>query len=154
MRALLPPVLFLLLAVVSVPIGALVPLAGPTVWPIRLLGFAGLIGGLALTTTGVGLFNRVRTNIVTFNDPERFVTSGPFRYTRNPMYLGFLIALTGLALAVGVASAFIGPLAFWAAANFWYIPFEEGRLTETFGAEYTDYQRRVGRWIAPVGRLR
>ena len=105
--------------------------------------------GLSLNLGGAGLFARLGTNIKTFNDPGRLVDTGLFRVTRNPMYLGFFAMLCGVALALGVASAWIGPVLFFMAAQLWYIPFEERRMHETFGGYYIEYQRRVPRWVGP-----
>jgi protein-S-isoprenylcysteine O-methyltransferase Ste14 len=63
------------------------------------------------------------------------------------MYLGFLVALIGVAAAVGSLAAVVAPVGFWAAAQFWYIPFEERRMAARFGADYDRYRARVGRWV-------
>ena len=151
---LLPPKLVLLLLVVAVPIGVLAPVLGPLARPIRLLGIVPVVAGLGLTLSGSTLFSRVGTNIRTFNDPGVLVTAGPFAHTRNPMYLGFVVFLAGVALVVGTLTAWIAPACFALAADRWYIPFEERRMLATFGADYEDYRRRVPRWFGPVGRAR
>ena len=150
MQRLLPPLLFLPLLVFSVVLGLLVPIAGPLTWALRVLGVPVAAAGLTLNVGGAGLFQRTGTNIKTFNDPGVLVTDGPFRFTRNPMYLGFTLMLCGVALLVGTLSAWIGAAVFFAAANAWYIPFEEDRMRSTFGASYDDYRRRVPRWLGPV----
>ena len=63
------------------------------------------------------------------------------------MYLGFMLALVGAALILETAAVWIGPVAFFAAANWWYIPFEERRMSVVFGGDYTRYQLRVRRWV-------
>ncbi|MEM7288138.1 MAG: methyltransferase, partial [Actinomycetota bacterium] len=119
MQRLLPPLLFLPLLVASVVVGLVVPVLGPTTWAIRALGVPVAAVGLTLNLGGAGLFNRIGTNVKTFDDPGRLVTGGPFRFTRNPMYLGFTSMLCGAALLVGTLTAWIGAVAFFVAANLW-----------------------------------
>src|SRR4051794_29547039 len=78
--------------------------------------------------------------------PDRLLDSGPYAYTRNPMYLGHLIFLLGLALS------FRSPLGWllWLANIPWFhrrVLYDEARLHEKFGAEFASYRGRVRRWI-------
>jgi protein-S-isoprenylcysteine O-methyltransferase Ste14 len=146
-KSIKPPTLFLLLLSAMAALSWGLPLARPAPLLLRVLGLLPLGVGLGLTVAGSRLFERVGTNICTWDDPARFVRTGPFAYTRNPMYLGFLVALVGLAMLLGTASAFVGPGAFWAAAEWVYIPYEERRMAARFGAEYDAYRRRVRRWL-------
>lgn len=150
MNRLLPPSLVLMLVVVSVVVGLVFPILGPLHWVVRLVGVLPLGVGLWLNLGGAGLFARVGTNIRTFDDPGELVTSGPFRFTRNPMYLGFVLILVAVALFVGTLTAWLGAGAFFAAANSWYVPFEEQRMAAMFRDAYDEYRRRVPRWLGPV----
>ena len=150
MQRLLPPSLVLILVVVSVVIGVTMPVLGPLHWVLRLLGVLPLAAGLWLNLGGAGLFARLETNIRTFDDPGQLVTTGHFRFTRNPMYLGFTLVLIAVAMFVGTLTAWVGPTVFFVAANGWYVPFEEQRMQATFRDAYEDYRRRVPRWIGPV----
>lgn len=78
--------------------------------------------------------------------PERIIDSGPYRYTRNPMYLGHLIFLTGLALTFRSWFALIILIAraAWFQAR---VLHDEARLERIFGAQYVNYRARVKRWI-------
>ena len=78
--------------------------------------------------------------------PERLVTGGPYRYCRNPMYLGHLIFLLGLTLTFSSPLAF-GCLAFSAIWFHSRVLRDENRLRGRFGEEYEAYARRVKRWI-------
>jgi len=81
--------------------------------------------------------------------PKRIVAQGPYRFTRNPMYLGHLIFMSGLALTFWSAFALILLVA--RAAWFHYrVKGDEARLEATFGAEYTAYRVQVKRWIPGV----
>jgi protein-S-isoprenylcysteine O-methyltransferase Ste14 len=78
--------------------------------------------------------------------PKRIVAQGPYRYTRNPMYLGHLIFMLGLAATFWSAFA----LLLFAARAVWFelrVREDEARLEQTFGAEYHAYRTRVKRWI-------
>ena len=78
--------------------------------------------------------------------PERLVTSGPYRFTRNPLYLGHLIFFAGL--AVTFRSYFA--LALFLGHAVWFdrrVRADESRLAARFGTDYTDYMGRVRRWL-------
>jgi protein-S-isoprenylcysteine O-methyltransferase Ste14 len=78
--------------------------------------------------------------------PDRVIDTGPYRYTRNPMYLGHLIFLAGLAITFWSWFA----LLIIAARAIWFdrrVRHDEVRLEEIFGAEYAAYRARVKRWI-------
>ena len=81
--------------------------------------------------------------------PERIVSQGPYRFTRNPMYLGHLVFLLGLALTFWSWFAVV----ILVARALWFhrrVLQDEQRLQEIFGAEYTAYQARVKRWIPGI----
>lgn len=83
--------------------------------------------------------------------PDRLVTTGPFAWSRNPMYLGHIIFLLGLTLTL---RSWLGALV-TAATAVWFqsrVRRDERRLEERFGQPYRDYSARVGRWIGWSGR--
>jgi protein-S-isoprenylcysteine O-methyltransferase Ste14 len=78
--------------------------------------------------------------------PDRVLDHGPYRYTRNPMYLGHLIFLVGLAIALWSWFA----LLLLAARAAWFhrrVLHDEARLHDAFGADYDAYRSRVKRWV-------
>ena len=80
----------------------------------------------------------------------RLVTTGPYAWTRNPMYLGHLIFFAGLALLL---QSWLG-LAIWVAHAIWFdhrVRADEASLLALFGPAYRDYLGRVPRWIPGVG---
>jgi MFS family permease len=81
--------------------------------------------------------------------PERLVTAGPYRWVRNPMYVGHLIFLTGLALALGswIGAALLGIHLVWFDRR---VRQDEQRLEALFGESYREYRQRVKRWIPGV----
>ena len=76
----------------------------------------------------------------------RPITSGVFRVSGHPSYLGFVLPLSGIAIGLGTATPFTAVLAFFVITSRWYIPFEENKIEETFGSEYLAYKPRTGRW--------
>jgi protein-S-isoprenylcysteine O-methyltransferase Ste14 len=144
---LLPPKLVLILLAVMVALWVLVP--GPVLipFPYTLVGAVIAAGGLLVTLGGARLFARVGTNIRTFNEPGVLVTDGLFRWSRNPMYLGFVLLLLGTAILLGTATPVLGPALFALVADRWYIAFEERAMQQKFGADYTAYKGRTRRWI-------
>jgi len=78
--------------------------------------------------------------------PERLVTGGPYRWCRNPMYLGHLIFFAGLALALRswLAAAVLAGHIVWFQRR---VRDDEGRLAALFGDAYRDYRGSVKRWI-------
>jgi protein-S-isoprenylcysteine O-methyltransferase Ste14 len=75
------------------------------------------------------------------------VVDGPYRYTRNPMYLGLVLVTLGIAIWVGAWPMFLVPIATFATANWAHIPFEEAKMRRQFAAAYDEYVGRVRRWL-------
>lgn len=123
-------------------------------WP-ALLGFPLPLLGIVLVALAFGppvwafvLFRREDTEIQPTSPTNRkLVTSGPYQFTRNPMYLGLVILALGIAIWVGAWPMFIAPVAVFATANWVHIPFEEAKMQRQFQAEYDDYVARVRRWV-------
>ena len=86
-------------------------------------------------------------HIIVQHRASSIVTSGIYRYTRNPMYVGVLFVLLGCFVAFGAFSAVIGLPAFIAYINRYQIAPEERILEAMFGGEYTSYKERVRRWL-------
>ncbi len=83
------------------------------------------------------------------NPPEALVTTGIYAWTRNPMYLGHFIYITGIAITIQSVTAVL-LLVF---TLIWYQPrvrMDEERLVELFGDEYEDYRKRVKRWLPGI----
>ena len=78
---------------------------------------------------------------------KSLVVRGPFRFTRNPMYLGLVIFTLGMALGVGSLPMFAVPLLVFVTANWAHIPFEEAKMRRQFGTAFDHYMRQVRRWI-------
>jgi protein-S-isoprenylcysteine O-methyltransferase Ste14 len=116
-------------------------------FPLNLAGL--LLGGLGLAICFAAhrQFKKIGTTLYPFSQPGKLVTDGLFRYTRNPMYLGLTIFLSGAWLLFGSLSPGVFVVAFLLIADRWYIAHEEQRLLDTFGATYAAYQATTPRWI-------
>jgi protein-S-isoprenylcysteine O-methyltransferase Ste14 len=75
------------------------------------------------------------------------VRRGPYRFTRNPMYLGMTVAYVGFTLVFNTAWPLVLLLLVMIGMHRFVIRVEEAYLTELFGQEYAEYRRRVRRWI-------
>jgi protein-S-isoprenylcysteine O-methyltransferase Ste14 len=108
-----------------------------------------LAAGLLVMLAGVISFRRARTTVNPLKPDAAttLVTSGIYRYTRNPMYLGMLMVLLGWVVYLASPAALLGVLAFWAFIGHFQIRPEEHALAGLFGTTFTDYMSRVRRWL-------
>jgi protein-S-isoprenylcysteine O-methyltransferase Ste14 len=118
-----------------------------TSYRIDVLGWTLVLTGLTLAYWGIATFLRLRTPIYPNRDAKRLVIAGPYRFSRNPMYTGMIIAYAGGCAVVNS----LWPLALlpFAVAALYRLVIrnEERYLTEAFGDEYREYQGQVGRWF-------
>ena len=102
--------------------------------------------GAIIAGWGLLLFHKARTTTIPGQASKALVTQGPYRITRNPMYVGLTIAYLGeMGLLVEIAPI-IPLLLVIAYLNWIVIPVEERKLREVFGDDYAHYSERVGRW--------
>ena len=115
----------------------------------RSASAAGAVAASAvlLLTWATVEFRRQRTTILPLCQPTRLLCRGPFRFSRNPIYLGMLLLTVVPWLALGRVGLLLAPALFFAVIHFAVIPYEEGRLQEVFGDAYVAYRRRVRRWL-------
>jgi protein-S-isoprenylcysteine O-methyltransferase Ste14 len=125
-------------------------IAGASMIQAQSLPNAILLGGagIALALSGVTKFFVEGTEIEPASAANKsLVTSGPFRFTRNPMYLGLILASFGIAFYMGTLPFFAVPVLVFLLCNFVFIPFEEAKMQRQHGGPYKEYMRRVRRWI-------
>jgi protein-S-isoprenylcysteine O-methyltransferase Ste14 len=144
-----PPVIVILVALATAYGLAQVPIASiQFVLPDYIVGLL-LIAGAIIALLGVWQFRQARTttNPLNPNKASSLVSSGIYRITRNPMYLGMVLVLCGGIIKFGSLLGFIAlPLFVWYMTRFQIKP-EERIIAELFGQEYLDYKQRVKRWI-------
>jgi protein-S-isoprenylcysteine O-methyltransferase Ste14 len=120
--------------------------AAPPAW-LRPVGWLLAASGLALGMVCVALFLTTgRGTPAPFDPPKVFVASGPYRYVRNPMYVGAVLALLGGGLAVGSLAILILAALFWGLAHAMVVLNEEPALERRFGESFAGYRSRVRRW--------
>ena len=143
----LPPIWFLLALIAMLALHFIVPITRLIPEPWNWLGVIAIVAGVALAFTGARLFRRRGTGVVPFSLVTRLVTEGPYRFTRNPMYLGMVTTLAGVAIVFGTLSPWFAiPLFAWW-INHRFIAQEEVMLEEHFGADYLAFKKRVRRWV-------
>jgi protein-S-isoprenylcysteine O-methyltransferase Ste14 len=105
--------------------------------------------GAAFDLAGLLFFLRAKTTVNPLKPAKTtaLVTSGVYRITRNPMYVGMLLMLMAWALFLAAPWAIMGPLVFFAWIGRFQITPEERVLEKLFGEDYTAYRRRVRRWL-------
>jgi protein-S-isoprenylcysteine O-methyltransferase Ste14 len=125
------------------------PLAHWIGYPWTRLGGLPVAAGVAVIAAALIEFRRAETSVnpVDLSKTSRLVTDGVFRLTRNPMYLGLSLLLTGWALWLGSASPWLVPPLFVILITMLQIIPEEQFLGRLFAEQYFAYQRRVARWI-------
>lgn len=106
-----------------------------------------IIAGFALEVWAGGLFRKARTNIVPWSPSTALVTAGPYRFTRNPMYLGFTLTYLGLAIGLDSPIALALLLPCLLLMTWGVIAREERYLEGKFGEPYRAYRRSVRRWL-------
>ena len=119
-------------------------------WPsLRLLwlGVPLLAAGLGVNMVCSRMMKRHQTTIKPHEMPSSLLRSGPYRFCRNPIYLGILVAMTGLALVAGTLPFFLIIPVMWLVLRRRFVPMEEANLARLFGEEYTAYCREVPRGI-------
>ncbi len=145
-----PPILVVVFLLAGFAFNQLVPLG----W---LPGFAGeMARGLGLILIAVALLidiaamrtmSAARTTIMPHRGSEHLVTAGPFRFSRNPIYLANVLLLAGIGLVTqNVWLVLLAPLQGYATQKL-AIEREEAHLEARFSKTYRDYKKRVNRWL-------
>jgi protein-S-isoprenylcysteine O-methyltransferase Ste14 len=146
-KKILPPTYLLLAILLMLALHFLWPLMKiiPAPWPV--LGLVPLFLGIIMAVSGDRLFHRANTTIHPFAESTVLVTAGVFRFSRNPMYLGFGLILGGVAILLGTLTPYLPVIAFFFLMNELFIKTEEQMLEAKFGQTYRDYKQQVRRWI-------
>jgi len=112
-----------------------------------IAGWVLFAAGAVIAGWGLVLFRRARTTTVPGRSSATLVTSGPYRFTRNPMYIGLTLAYLGeAALLKQIWPVILLPLTI-AYLHWTVIPVEEAKLREVFLDDYDQYRSRVRRWL-------
>ncbi|MYL35166.1 DUF1295 domain-containing protein [Pontibacillus yanchengensis] len=146
-RRLMPPTYFLMYLLLSNVLHFTIPVMTFISFPYNLLGIVLIIIGIGINVWADQLFKKYETTVKPFERSESLTKEGPFVFSRNPMYLGFLSMLVGASLLLGSLTSLVGPLLFIIIINTVFIRYEEQDLEKTFGEEYMKYKQQVRRWV-------
>src|SRR5947209_2866845 len=143
----LPPFYFLCSLILELGLHFGIPVVRIIPSPWHSIGLLPIVGGVVIGGAAVLQFRRADTSLKPSDKPTALVTGGPFRVTRNPMYLGMLLLLLGTAIILGTLTPLLVPIAFAYLITSRFIRFEEAFMHEQFGEPYVSYCRAVRRWL-------
>lgn len=141
----LPPMLVLTHVAAGIVLNWAIPFSLSPAW-----GWIGLLllGAAVFTTQwSRNLFQKAGTNVPPNQPALVIVRDGPYKYTRNPMYLSFVVGFVGLSFLSGGLMMLLVAVPLFFLLDQRVIAPEEAYLTEKFGDEYRDYMKQVRRWL-------
>jgi len=143
-----PPVALALALVAGLAAQWLYPLPFvPALVPAGWVGGAIFALGFALAAWAFAMLQRAGTRVETVQPTTAIVTDGPYRHTRNPIYVAMLLGLIGLAIGFDGLWIAIASIPFYLVIRYGVVAREEAYLERKFGDVYRSYKSRVGRWI-------
>jgi len=116
-------------------------------YPFNLTGILFMLCGLWINIRTSNYFKKAGTTVKPFQTSTQLVTTGFYRYSRHPMYLGMLLALLGIFLLLGSFSPVVVLPIFMILVSRRFIIPEEEMLCNTFGEAYEKYKKQVRRWL-------
>jgi len=142
-----PPILTLIFIAIAYVAKWVIPIPFAVPDVLRLIGFALVVIGFLCGVAAFLAFRKARTTLDPHGKVSAIVTSGIYRFTRNPIYLGFLLMLIGLPLNSGSYWGVLLAPIFLLSMNSLVIEKEEAYLEKKFKDVYTSYKSRVRRWL-------
>ena len=142
-----PPLIYLACFLVGLGLQQLVALPRLPAAPWRLVGVALLAFWLALTVASFRRFRTARTSVIPVRPATALVIEGPYRFTRNPMYLGLLSLYVGVACWLGLLWPVLLAPVLVGVVQRSVIQREERYLERRFGGDYRQYRAQVRRWL-------
>jgi protein-S-isoprenylcysteine O-methyltransferase Ste14 len=146
-RKLLPPAYVLTAIVLMVALHLIAPAARLISSPWNLLGIIPLAVGIVINVVADRAFRRAGTTVKPFQESSALIMTGVFRLSRNPMYLGFVLVVLGIAVITGSLTPLVVVPAFALLLDRNFIAAEERMLEERFGSVWLEYKKSVRRWI-------
>mgnify|MGYP001473532230 CR=1 FL=1 len=142
-----PDAWFIIMLALSCTFHYLIPVARIIPHPYNLTGIVFILSGFALTLAANFVMIKSHTTNQPGETPDMLLTTGPFKISRNPVYLGMTIILMGVEILLGSLSALIVPVIFVIIIDRLFIKPEEDVLESLFGERYSEYSKRVRRWL-------
>ena len=146
-RKIMPTTWLLVGILLTVALRLLLPVPAVVPRPWHLLGLIPLALGVVANLSADGAFRRAATTVKPYEEPSALIEAGAFRVTRNPMYLGFVLILLGVAALLRAAAPFVVVPAFAILMDRGYIAHEERALAERFGPRWEAYRGATRRWL-------
>ena len=116
-------------------------------FPWSMFGIILLVVGFYIAIVADAQFKKIGTTIKPFEESSELVTDGMFRFSRHPMYLGFALALLGIAVIMGSITPFIVVIIFTILMEVIFIRIEESMVAEKFGDEWIEYKKSTRKWL-------
>jgi len=144
-----PPILLIVMVAVAVLLGQVLPLPWPGLndLPARVVGVGFGAGGIILLVAAILTLRRHGTTVQPNVGATTLVTTGPFSFFRNPIYLADVLILFGVAEITTNIWFVIGALVFGLMVTWFAILPEERHLERRFGQAYLDYKAKTRRWL-------
>lgn len=146
-KPVLPPTCLWAAMIAMTALHFVFPIARLSPFPWQLAGILPLLLGAALNISADKALRDARTTVKPFQESAALVTTGVYRLSRHPMYLGFVLILLGLAILLGSLTPFIVVPPFALLMDRAFIVVEEGMVAEKFGPAWLDYKQRTRRWV-------
>jgi len=124
-----------------------------TVDQLVIIKFPFNLSGMVIIWMGVSLNGKAKDLYNIYETPQSFrpttflITEGVYSQSRHPMYLGMCFIQLGFSMCFGNIGAFLFPLGLFLLLHFYFIPIEEKTLEQKFGDTYTEYKRKVHKWM-------
>lgn len=142
-----PPLIYVAGLLAGLGLELAFPIDGPPTWVRIAVGVVGVVAAASLAPRAAMRFRRAGTNVIPFKPTTALVTDGPYRITRNPMYVGMACLYVAIAVATGLIWALILLPLVLLAVDRLVIAKEEPYLERLFGERYLEYKRGVRRWL-------
>ena len=143
-----PPTTYLLIAlIVMVLFHFIIPIIKLIPCPWNLLGLIPMVIGILINFIADGALHKAVTTVKPYQVSSALVTDSVYGISRSPMYFGFVLLLSGVAILLGSLSPWVIIPIFAFLMEVIFILVEEKMLEEKFGATYLDYKKKVRRWI-------
>ena len=142
-----PPVYVYTALLIMLLLHFLIPLVKFVYYPYTLSGILAIVIGIILNLTADSILKKYNSTVKPMLETDVLITTGVFRKTRNPMYLGFILILLGTAILLGSIFPFVITIFFAVLMHFVFVLFEEKKLEDEFGSKWLEYKDTVRRWI-------
>jgi len=143
----MPPTYLIIFLGLSILLHFIFPIKKIIYFPYTQLGWLLIIFGGVLNVWADNIFKKEKTSVKPGEKSIKLITSGPFKLSRHPMYLGMMAILLGTAIIHGSLIGFVFPIIFIILIEILFIPMEEKNMERVFGKKYLEYKRKTRRWI-------